>query len=42
MHAFTIRMHQALGDAVALSAVVRDLKRQHPQYRLALFPFIIS
>ena len=36
MHTLCLRLHQALGDAVCLSAVVRDLKRQHPQYRLTL------
>lgn len=36
MHTLTLRIHQALGDAVAFTAVVRDLKQQHPQYRLTL------
>ncbi len=36
MHTLTFRLHQALGDAVALSAVIRDLARQHPQYRVTL------
>lgn len=36
MHSLTLRMHQALGDAVCLTALVRDLKRQHPKFRIAL------
>lgn len=36
MTAITLRIHQALGDAVCMTALVRDLKRQHPQYRVAL------
>ncbi len=36
MHTVTLRMHQALGDAVCLTALARDLKLQHPQYRVAL------